>query len=300
MIWHRDATGAGFGRPVRRWTRLVRMAAWAGARLAPRRAPFKRKPKPEMWRSWDANPACGGDPVRGRHEAKRYAAWHGERRSANPAWQYAKRSRFGGINAGLAPRRFGSSHGVALKSRAAWNAGTARPWTRRRLVETVWRKRGGSGWDDSAGSRLVGFKMTTRFAEPKRFRTGDAKRAAGSRRIAASGFPAHPIAPARNAYSWSDAGLYKARADPVKDWGSRDDFARPAERWNKAGWRGSESAGEAGREPASARTGMTPQPHDMTRWLGDLFADEARRPPSGVTGFDSRLSPIFPGRKPGF
>lgn len=39
---------------------------------------------------------------------------------------------------------------------------------------------------------------------------------------------------------------------------------------------------------------------DMTRWVGTLFADEARRPPSGVTGFDSRLSPFFPGRKAGF
>lgn len=41
-------------------------------------------------------------------------------------------------------------------------------------------------------------------------------------------------------------------------------------------------------------------PTDMARWLGTLFSDEARRPPSGVTGFDGRLSPIFPGRKPGF
>lgn len=42
------------------------------------------------------------------------------------------------------------------------------------------------------------------------------------------------------------------------------------------------------------------QPHDMVRLMGDLFADEGRRPPSGVTGFDGRLSPIFAGRKPGF
>lgn len=41
-------------------------------------------------------------------------------------------------------------------------------------------------------------------------------------------------------------------------------------------------------------------PGDLARWLGTLFGDEARRPPSGVTGFDGRLSPIFPGRKPGF
>jgi hypothetical protein len=41
-------------------------------------------------------------------------------------------------------------------------------------------------------------------------------------------------------------------------------------------------------------------PGDVARMMRDLFADEARRPPSGVTGFDDRLSPIFPGRKPGF
>lgn len=41
-------------------------------------------------------------------------------------------------------------------------------------------------------------------------------------------------------------------------------------------------------------------PGDVARMMRYLFADEARRPPSGVTGFDDRLSPIFPGRKPGF
>ncbi|WP_286704188.1 MULTISPECIES: hypothetical protein [Acidiphilium] len=41
-------------------------------------------------------------------------------------------------------------------------------------------------------------------------------------------------------------------------------------------------------------------PEDMARMVRDLFTDEARRPPSGVTGFDSALSPIFPGRKPAF
>ncbi|WP_287833353.1 hypothetical protein [Acidiphilium sp.] len=43
-----------------------------------------------------------------------------------------------------------------------------------------------------------------------------------------------------------------------------------------------------------------PERMDLGRWLGGLFGDEARRPPSGVTGFDTRMSPVFPGRKPGF
>ncbi len=47
-------------------------------------------------------------------------------------------------------------------------------------------------------------------------------------------------------------------------------------------------------------TGAAIVPEDMARMVRDLFADEARRPPSGVTGFDGALSPIFPGRKPGF
>ncbi|MHB1303031.1 MAG: hypothetical protein ACYCZB_06095 [Acidiphilium sp.] len=55
---------------------------------------------------------------------------------------------------------------------------------------------------------------------------------------------------------------------------------------------------KAGRVPVRD-IGAVPT-HEMTRWFGALFADEARRPPSGVTGFDGRLSPIFPGRKPGF
>lgn len=38
----------------------------------------------------------------------------------------------------------------------------------------------------------------------------------------------------------------------------------------------------------------------MMRWFGQLFGDEARRPPSGPTRADTMLSPIFPGRKPGF
>ncbi|CAG4919636.1 unnamed protein product, partial [Acidocella sp. C78] len=43
-----------------------------------------------------------------------------------------------------------------------------------------------------------------------------------------------------------------------------------------------------------------PERIDLGRWLGGLFGDEARRPPSGVTGYDTRMSPVFPGRKPGF
>ncbi|MFT2096011.1 hypothetical protein ACMS1Z_15405 [Acidiphilium multivorum] len=43
-----------------------------------------------------------------------------------------------------------------------------------------------------------------------------------------------------------------------------------------------------------------PERMDLGRWLGGLFGDEARRPPSGVTGYDTRMSPVFPGRKPGF
>lgn len=55
---------------------------------------------------------------------------------------------------------------------------------------------------------------------------------------------------------------------------------------------GSMNAGRA----AEDRLGLP----DMARWLGALFGDETRRPPSGVTGFDGRSAPIFPGRKPGF
>jgi hypothetical protein len=40
--------------------------------------------------------------------------------------------------------------------------------------------------------------------------------------------------------------------------------------------------------------------HEMMRWFGQTFGDEARRPPSGPTRSDTMLSPIFPGRKPGF
>ncbi len=40
--------------------------------------------------------------------------------------------------------------------------------------------------------------------------------------------------------------------------------------------------------------------HDMMSWLGRVFGDEARRPPSGPTRYDTMLSPIYPGRKPSF
>lgn len=56
----------------------------------------------------------------------------------------------------------------------------------------------------------------------------------------------------------------------------------------------------AQQESGRAASAKSVQPHDMVRMMGDLFADEGRRPPSGVTGFDGRLSPIFAGRKPGF
>lgn len=67
-----------------------------------------------------------------------------------------------------------------------------------------------------------------------------------------------------------------------------------------AGGKGSESGAMS--EPITKRGAFdervgTP---DLARWLGALFGDEARRPPSGVTGFDGRSAPIFPGRKPGF
>ena len=66
--------------------------------------------------------------------------------------------------------------------------------------------------------------------------------------------------------------------------------------WREGGFSGAATDGP--RNPVGPAGSA--QPQDMARWLGDLFADEARRPPSGVTGFDSRLSPIFAGRKPGF
>lgn len=36
------------------------------------------------------------------------------------------------------------------------------------------------------------------------------------------------------------------------------------------------------------------------RWFNEFASADARRPPSGVGGFDSRAAPIWPGRKPAF
>jgi hypothetical protein len=51
---------------------------------------------------------------------------------------------------------------------------------------------------------------------------------------------------------------------------------------------------------AGGRGGSLQPGRDMMLWFGRVFGDEARRPPSGPTRPDTMLSPIFPGRKPGF
>ncbi len=40
--------------------------------------------------------------------------------------------------------------------------------------------------------------------------------------------------------------------------------------------------------------------HRMGHWLGRFMASDSRKPPAGVASFDTRVSPIWPGRKPAF
>jgi hypothetical protein len=40
--------------------------------------------------------------------------------------------------------------------------------------------------------------------------------------------------------------------------------------------------------------------HRMGHWLGNFMASDSRKPPAGVASFDTRVSPIWPGRKPAF
>ncbi|BAJ82186.1 hypothetical protein ACMV_28390 [Acidiphilium multivorum AIU301] len=63
---------------------------------------------------------------------------------------------------------------------------------------------------------------------------------------------------------------------------------------------GAEATGLAAAAVRPETRFAAPERMDLGRWLGGLFGDEARRPPSGVTGYDTRMSPVFPGRKPGF
>lgn len=83
---------------------------------------------------------------------------------------------------------------------------------------------------------------------------------------------------------------------------SRRDGAVAAYGLGAAEWHGDENSRSPSALPVADVVGTRGQQEvgDLARQLGTLFSDEARRPPSGVTGFDERLWPIYPGRKPGF
>lgn len=284
MRVYRDAIGARLGKDARRWTRFARIATWGGARVAPRCATFKRKPLRDMRYFGDAGFAFGGRWDRSRHETRAYDAAK-TRRRPKAIWQRSNRPGPGNFAVGGTPRRFARLHWIALNIRARWKAGVAPSWARRRFVGTTRRTQSRPVWRVHVPLRL---NRAERLAEPRRVR-------------AAGGVLSHAVAPVRQGYSGFDEGSREARPSSVKNWGQRADFTASISRHrSKTVRREMDFARETGFGHGVSSGIMTLHPHDMARWFSDLFADEARRPPSGVTGFDNRLAPIFPGRKPGF
>lgn len=333
----RDTTGAHYARYVRKWTSLVRRSRRLEGRFAPRCAVLatgKRQATPGMrgYAGVDFGRAMRGlvSPVAARAAAVK--------RGDRVAWYKGERALRGGAEATAHERvvrsvvaRFAGSGrwrergadagpGLARSMRGRWQlAGMFRSgsgWTMREGMPAIRMPMGRSvsgllpgvkryRWEDF-GAR-AGTDAGLRSGRTGGF--GQGRRAVGGGWRSVRGQPASgrafaPVGRSRGMFA-EGAAEYRAPyagTDRMKERYPRDgDWHKGADDPHRAGRTGWSRAGHAVDAASGAmKVPAAVAPPDMMRIIGELFGDEARRPPSGVTGFDARMSPIFAGRKPGF
>lgn len=335
MSVFRDRTGARFADHARKWMSMVRRSLRQAGRVAPRRV-LGAKPGGVRWRAALVPQVIDhGRVMRGRGSSAAYRA-EVVARGDGRVWQKSGRpgARKGGaswmIGPHVAPLVVSGSGGVGRwrdrrNVAKADRAGSARTYAK---MSGLWHRSGSiSTVQDVMPARRPGAEMVDAAKRYGRvaFRdrlvadTGPISAGAGwsritTRRVAGTARQAASVTLVRGR-SFAPVGRghavrsdrsgdegYAARFDEVHrvversrygavsaDLAQRD--AREARHW----------AGPAG-EAAKGIGAVPPAvpPPDMMRIMGELFGDEARRPPSGVTGFDARMSPVFAGRKPGF
>jgi len=335
MSVFRDRTGARFADHARKWMAMVRRSLWQAGRVAPRRA-LGAKPGGVRLRAVLIPQVIDhGRVMRGRGSSAAYRA-EVVARGDGRVWDQSGRqgARKGGaswmIGPLVAPSVASGSGGVGRwrdrrEVAKADRAGSARTYAK---MSSPWRRSGSiSTVQDVMPARRAGAEIVhaakrygrVAFRDRLVAGAGPISARAGwsgmmTRRVAGRArqvglmtlVRGRSFAPVGRGHAVrsdrsGDEG-YAARFDGVHrvversrygavsaDLAQRD--AREARHW--AGHAGETAKGIGAVPPAVS-------PPDMMRIMGELFGDEARRPPSGVTGFDARMSPVFAGRKPGF
>ncbi|MDD4936794.1 MAG: hypothetical protein PHT60_13580 [Acidiphilium sp.] len=311
MSVRRDRAGRRFARFAAGMARRATRALGFGARFAPRRR-FDVRDVRVIGPRQEPGRAAFERPV--RFHVRAAVGWAGMRRIAATGWMAVRSVRGGSGGIGAAIKRVADDRRrvarVAGERAAAavlmkgWGGGFLRGaegWRRgmaARVADVVRRASRGTaiGRDDGGGVDRVEVERTWRAGRASGLRSW----MPAARAIAGGGgLLARAAAPVGDRSAWDrrDAGAVAGwRASPAKA-GAPEDADRFRSHSVTDHGRVDRAAGPdammVGRDEAVPR-------YDVARMIGDLFADEARRPPSGVTGFDGRLAPIFAGRKPGF
>ena len=334
MSVFRDWTGARFADHARKWIAMVRRSLRQAGRVAPRRA-LAAKPAGARRRAALVPQVIDhGRVMRGRGSSAAYRA-EMVARGDGRVWRQlpGQGARKGGaswmIGQFVGPSVVSGSGGVGRwRDRRevvkADRAGSARTYAK---ISGPWRRSGSiSTVQDVMPARRAGAEIVHaakrygRVAFRDRRVTGAGPLSAGvgwsgaTRRVAGAAWQVasgtlvrgRSFAPVSRGHSVrsdrSGDGGYVARFDGVDRVVERSRYgAVSAEVAQRNAWEARHRAGHA--DETAERIGAVPpavSPPDMMRIMGEFFGDEARRPPSGVTGFDARMSPVFAGRKPGF
>lgn len=273
MTQYRDPTGFRFGQGVRHWIAIVRMAGGTQSGVAPRRIMPGNGPLSKAYRymgagTWHVGKFddYGRDIEAGTSAAQRF-------RGSKPVWRHSIRENF--ADAGRAVRK----HGVA--GRQSGFPGRYEK-SGRKPAWQGWKR---PDWHGGIPSFRVKFQATARSAGMERDFDPSIR----------------AIAPKRQRWTKYNAGIDDTSSGKRMEWESGVGFSETLPRMKKGK---NQSRVWTMHEDRTDSHGSAEIPassyHVLTRWLGDMFSDEARRPPSGVTGFDGRMAPIFPGRKPAF